>query len=202
MHGQSGGLFIPAEDRRVRVTEVQPGSPAARAGFRAGDIIQKPETFDAVRAALAAVERGEKQTFSIKRGETEVALEPTRPDQEIAAVWYAHLWYPIAGALFLYIGILVFATSPLTPVPLWRAILVTVAGVAIAGGFGLDLVRGTLFSRFRIYQRWPMGTGDEWYFQQGFVGIAAGILLAMFAAAEIRQRFLVRPSAPVESARM
>jgi hypothetical protein len=197
MYGQSGGLFIPADDRRVRVTEVQPGSPADRAGFRVGDIIQKPGDFDGVRAALAAVQRGEKQIFTIKRGETELALEPTRSDPDIAAIWFAHEWYPIAGALFLSIGIFVFATGRLVPAPLWRSILVTVAGVGIAAGFGLDLLCGTPFSRFRIYQVWPMGTGGEWYFQQGLIGMVAGVLLAMFAAAEIRQR-LGSPPASTE----
>jgi hypothetical protein len=197
MDYMSGGLAFAADDRRVRVTKVEHGSPADRAGFRAGDIIQTPESIEAVRAALDAVQTGEKKAFTVKRGEAELVIEGVRTKPELAAIWYAHLWYPIAGGLFLCLGILVFATSPLVPSPLWRSILVTVAGLGIAAGFGVDLVRGTVFSRFRIYQRWPMGAGEEWYFQQGLIGIAAGVLLTTFAAAEVRQR-LARPLPPTE----
>jgi hypothetical protein len=197
MDFMSGGFAVAADDRRVLVTRVEYGSPADRAGFRAGDIIQTPEGFEAVGAAVEAVQRGEKQAFTVKRGDTELVIEAARATPELAAIWYAHLCYPIAGALFLCIGVLVFAITSLTPAPLWRAIPVTVAGLGIAAGFGLDLVRGTVFSRFRIFQRWPMGTGDKWYFQQWLIGIAAGVLLAIFAAAEIRQR-LGKPPASAE----
>jgi hypothetical protein len=193
MDYMSGGFMAAVDDHRVRVTKVESGSPADRAGFRADDIIQSPENHEAVRAALAAVQHGEKRAFTIKRGDAELVIEAARPEPELAAVWYAHEWYPIAGVLFLCLGLLVFATSPLVPSPLWRSILLTVAGLGITTGFVVDLIHGTVFSRFRFYQRWPMGTGEEWYFQQGLVGMAAGVLLATFAAAEMRQR-LARPT--------
>src|SRR5262249_3351452 len=145
MDYMSGGFAVAADDRRVRVTRGEHGTPADRAGFREGDIIQKPDNIEAVRTALDAVQRGEKQAFAVKCQETELAIEASRVTPEVAAIWYANLWYPIAGALFLCLGILVFATSPLVPAPWWRSILLIVAGLGIAAGFGLDLVRGTVF---------------------------------------------------------
>jgi hypothetical protein len=137
MDYMSGGFAVAAGDERVRVTGVEQGSSAERAGFRAGDIIKTPETFDAERAAVDAVNKGETRVFNVKRGETEVKIEPARTKPEIAAIWYAHLWYPIAGALFLCLGILLFATETLDPVPMWRSITAIVVGLGIAAGFGL-----------------------------------------------------------------
>jgi hypothetical protein len=200
MDYMSGGFIVAADDQRVRVTRVEDGSPAARAGFRAGDIIQIPASIGDVRAALDAVQNGEKRSFTVKRGEAELMIEAARSKPELAAIWYPHAWYPIAGALFLCIGILVFATSPLVPAPLWRSIPLIVIGLGIATGFGVELFLGTVFSRLRVYQRWPMGTGDEWHFHQGLIGISAGVLLAIFAAAEVRLRLAMSqsPAEPVK----
>jgi hypothetical protein len=190
--------FDRPEDAPVRVIQAQPGSPAYRAGFRVGDEIQKPRTIDDVRDAECRMKQGMKQAFTVRRGEQVLEIESIGFAPNLAAVWYAHLWYPIAGMLFLSIGIFAFATEPLEPAPLCRSVPLTVAGLAIAVGFGLDLAEGSVFLRWRVYQRWPMGTGDEWYFQQGLIGMAAGVLLAILAAAEIRQR-LARPSSPAAS---
>jgi CysZ protein len=175
-----------------RVTEVLPGSPPARDGFRSGDVIVDPKTLEDVKAALDAVQRGEARRFTVRRGEDEVVIEATPTKPELAAIWYANPWYPIAGGLFLGIGILVFATAPVAPAPWWRSGLVIVAGLGIAVGFAVEMACGSVFARFRVYQRWPMGVGDEWYAQQGWIGVAAGVLLACFAAAEIRRRLARR----------
>jgi hypothetical protein len=195
MDYMSGGFVVPADDARVRVTRVVPGSPADRAEFRTGDVIQNPANIDGFRGAEEALRRGERRQFVIRRGEEEVVIQAGPAPPELAAVWYADLWYPVAGAVFSCIGLLVFATGPLAPAPWWRTVPVAVAGVGLAVGFAAAMARGSVFSRFRIYQRWPMGGGDEWYFQQGALGLAAGALLAVFAAAEIRAR-LAGPAGP------
>jgi hypothetical protein len=53
-------------------------------------------------------------------------------------VWYADLWYSIAGVLFAAMAVLLFATGPLAPAPYWRSIPLTVAGFGIALGFGIQ----------------------------------------------------------------
>ena len=73
-----------------------------------------------------------------------------------------------------------------------KSVIVSLAGFAIAIGFGVALASGSVFSRFRVYQRWPMGVGDEWDLHQGLIGVVAGVLLSCFASAEIRQRLVDR----------
>jgi hypothetical protein len=191
---QGGFGFERTQDAPLRVTQVEAGSPAYRAGFQTGDEIQTPRTIDAMREAQNRINQGNREAFLVRRGKDLVAIDTDGAPPELAAVWYADLWYPIAGTLFLCIGVLVFATAPLAPPPLWRSVPLTVAGLGFAIGFGVAIGGGSLFSRWRIYQRWPMGTGNEWYFQQGLIGILAGILLAVLAAAQIRKRLEVRLS--------
>lgn len=191
----SGGWGASADGKGVRVTDVQADSPVFKAGFRSGDLIRTPATFDEVEATLAGVDRGEKHAFTVQRGETELMIEAARPEPELAAVWYADIWYPVAGGIFLVLGVLVFATAPLTPPPWWRSVPLVFAGLGMATGFVVQMATGSVFARLRIYQRWPMGVGDEWSLPQGLIGIAAGVLLMLFAAAEIRHRLAQSVSA-------
>ncbi|MBS0266883.1 MAG: PDZ domain-containing protein, partial [Planctomycetes bacterium] len=183
-----GSIMEPADGQRARVTGVQPDSPAARAGFRQGDVIDSPPTFGECDVALEAVRRGETRRFMVRRGADTVEIEAARTKPELAAIWYAGVWYPIAGALFCGMGLLVFATAPIVPAPWTRSVIVMLAGFSIAVGFGVALASGSVFTRFRVYQRWPMGVGDEWSLSQGWIGVVAGLLLSWFAAAELRQR--------------
>lgn len=183
----SGG-FVEPDDQRVRVTGVQPESPASRTGFREGDIIDSPRTFDEFSIALKAINQGESQRFTVRRGQDNLVIEAIPTDSELAAIWYADAWYPVAGAITLAIAILVFATAPIVPAPWWRSIIVILAGFSMAVGFGIALALDSIFSRFIVYQRWPMGVGDEWYIYQGFLGIFSGLMLSWLAAAEVRQR--------------
>jgi hypothetical protein len=178
-------------DSPVRIDQVTPRSPADLAGLRAGDSIRHPGGFDEVNRRIRHLQPGEKTSFIVIRHGEESAVEVTGTRPQVAAIWYADLWYPIAGLLFLIVGLLVFATSPLTPAPLWRSIPVAVTGLGLAVGFAIVLTGGTVFSRFRIWQRWMMGSGEEWYFGQGVVGIATGALLAVLATAEVRRRLSV-----------
>ncbi len=137
--------FGHPEDAPVRVIDVQPGSPAYRSGFRVGDEIHKPPTIDDVRDAEIRMNQGEKLAFTVRRGEQVLAIESDGFPPQLAAVWYADPWHPIAGIIFLCIGVFVFATEPLEPAPLWRSIPLTVAGLGIAVGFGAAIALGSVF---------------------------------------------------------
>jgi len=186
----SGSLMEPDDGQRARVVGVQPDSPAARAGFRKGDIIDSPRTFDAFEVALEAVQRGEMRRFTVRRGTDKLVIEAARTEPELAAIWYSSAWFPIAGAFFFGIAVLLFATAPIVPTPWSRSIIMIIAGFLIAVGFGVALATDSVFSRLRVYQRWPMGVGDEWYLYQGLIGLVAGVLLSCFASVEVRQRLL------------
>jgi len=134
--------------------------------------------------------------FRIKRGEAELTIQGVRPKPELVSVWYASAWDLVAGGLFLGLGLLLFATAPLARPPLWRSILVMIAGFGMAVGFALEKILGwgTTFRRFPVYWRWQIATGDEWYFQQSLIGIAAGLLLAILGAIEIRKHLTHHPT--------
>jgi hypothetical protein len=74
----SDGVMVP--DQGVRITEVQPGSPAQQAGLQAGDLVRavdgaELESFDQLRAAVQAKKVGDR-----------VVLDLTRAGQHIRAV--------------------------------------------------------------------------------------------------------------------
>ena len=76
------------DDGRARLVEVVPGSPAARAGLRMGDVVTEVDgrsidTGDALREAIAAKKPGEELKLTVERGgdEREVTVElGTRPE--------------------------------------------------------------------------------------------------------------------------
>jgi hypothetical protein len=172
----------------LRVINVEPDSAAARAGFRAGDEILGAGNFDDANAAFNGMRPGERRTFQVRNESTDRSVEAVGLAPEPAAVWYKSVWHPIAGGLFLALGLLVFATAPVEPPPLWRSSLVAIAGFGLTVGFAIAWATESVFSRVRIWQRFVMGEGAEWYFGQSLLGLGAGLALALFAAMEIRRR--------------
>jgi hypothetical protein len=172
----------------LRVSDVDPDSAAARAGFRAGDEILGAGNFDEANAAFNAIQPGERRVFQVQNASESRSVEAVGLTPELAAVWYRTLWHPIAGGLFLALGLLVFATAPLEPPPLWRSIAVGIAGFGLAVGFAIGWVTETVFSRLVLWQRFAMGNGEDWYFGQSLLGLGAGLTLAVLAALETRRR--------------
>jgi hypothetical protein len=118
-------------------------------------------------------------------------VEVTGAPPLLNGIWYADVGYPIAGVFFLCLGLLIFATASLVPVPLWRSMLSAAVGLGAAIGFFLALHGDTIFSSYVL---WRSGSapfpGSMATFQQGFLGIAAGVLLVMLAAVELRHGIL------------
>jgi tRNA A-37 threonylcarbamoyl transferase component Bud32 len=178
----------------VQVIKVANDSPAEQTGFRVGDTVKEPTNYASFSKSWDKVKQGEKQTFTVRRNGQDVRLEATAGQNQIAVVWYANLWYPIAGALFILVGIIIFATSPVTPPPLWRSIFVAIAGLGIAIGFAVAVAGDGVFPRFAVFERWIfVPTKNDWCGLQGLFGLAAGVLVAILGAAEIRQRLKKPP---------
>jgi hypothetical protein len=178
----------------VQVIKVANDSPAEQTGFRVGDTVKEPTNYASFSKSWDKVKQGEKQTFTVRRNGQDVRLEATAGQNQIAVVWYANLWYPIAGALFILVGIIKFATSPVTPPPLWRSIFVAIAGLGIAIGFAIAVAGDGVFPRFAVFERWVfVPTKNDWCGLQGLFGLAAGVLVAILGAAEIRQRLKKPP---------
>ena len=105
--------------------------------------------------------------------------------------WYADIGYPIAGAFFFCMGLLIFATASLNPVPWWRTSLTAAVGLGTAIGFFLALHGDTIFASYVLWHSDSASfPGSMMTFSQGFLGIAAGVLLVMLAALELRHRIL------------
>ena len=93
------------------------------AGVRPGDGIQGD--YNDVKSRLDALKPGEEQVFTVDRYGTAAGIQKVKVEivgarAELSNIWYADLWYPIAGALFLCCGLFLFATAYIKPTPLWR----------------------------------------------------------------------------------
>jgi predicted Ser/Thr protein kinase len=191
-------IYFQIPDSPMTVNGVERGSPAERTGFMFGDVLKSMDGATNLHASSHQTGSvvGEKHTYTVERGGKEMVLNAISTEPQLAAIWYEDITCPIAAALFICIGIVVFASAPVVPPPLWRSISVTIAGLVIAVALGIAIGAATFADRVAIYQRWPwLDVGKEWYFQQGLIGIAASVLVAILGAAEIRQR-LTKPPTP------
>jgi predicted Ser/Thr protein kinase len=180
----------------LTVTGVEGGSPAEQTGFMFGDVFKSMDGATNLHPSShqAGTVVGEKHTYKVERAGKEVVLNSISTTPQLAAIWFEDISCPIDAALFICIGIVVFATAPLTPPPLWRSISVTIAGLVIAVGLAIATGAATFSDRVAIYQRWAwLDTGQEWYFQQGLIAIAAAVLVTILGAVEIRQRLRKPP---------
>jgi hypothetical protein len=182
-----GDLSAMLGDGRVRVIDVAPGSPAEQVGFRARDLFLSPARFADVQAARDSAQLGQVQQFRIQRGEEEVPIVAGGTPSELAAIWYASPWLPISGLLFGGMGTLISLTAKHVPAPRWRSIVVMTTGAVLTVALGIATATGSVFSRWRVYQKWPMGTGAEWDFHQGLLGMLAALFLCLCAALEMRR---------------
>ena len=81
--GPAFGVTVGAEDGAVVVREVQPGTPAARAGVEAGDEIVsvdgvRVDDIDQLREVLDAIEPGENYELAVRRDGERMTLEVER----------------------------------------------------------------------------------------------------------------------------
>ena len=149
----------------LRVDKVERGSAADRAGFRAGDEILHAGGFDVANADFKAIRPGDRRLFQVRRGSATISVEAVGQRPGLAAAWYDNLWNPIAGAVFLALGLCIYATAPISPPPLWRSIPVGIAGFGMAVGFTVVWATATVFSRLRVWQQFAMGDGKRMVFR-------------------------------------
>jgi hypothetical protein len=126
--------LFSADPPGVIVRQIDAGSPVEAAGLRPHDRVisfnGKPVHFGSFREVLAEVEPGEPITIDVKRDGKDVRLEYRGETPKLEGVLFLN-WQFVAAPAFLVLLLLLVATQPLMPAPLWRAILVTLVGLGI-----------------------------------------------------------------------
>jgi hypothetical protein len=127
-------LFAPGDSPGVLVTQIDSGSPAASAGLRERDRVLTVNgvqvEFGTFRQLLDEIQPGEPVTLNVKRSgqDLRVVAKGETPTRE--AVLFLD-WQFVYAPAFLVILLILVATQPLKPPPLWRAILVTLGGLVV-----------------------------------------------------------------------
>ena len=118
----------------VIVTQIDADSPVESAGMRPHDRVisfnRKPVQFGNFREVLAKVEPGEPISIDVKRDGKDVRLEYVGETPKLEAVLFFD-WQFVSAPAFLVLILLLVATQPLTPAPMWRPIIVTLVGLGI-----------------------------------------------------------------------
>ena len=127
-------LFALQDSAGVIVTQVAPGSPAASAGLRNGDRIvtvnRKQAEFGTFRQLLLNIQPGEPVTLDVKRSGQELRLAWKGQVPTLESVLFLD-WQFVSVPVFLVLLLVLVATQPLDPPPLWRGILVLLGGLAV-----------------------------------------------------------------------
>jgi membrane-associated protease RseP (regulator of RpoE activity) len=185
-----------------RIHEVARDSPAESAGLRVGDVIVAVNgtavDLGGLGTVLERLKPAETATLRVQRGEAELSVTARGIDPPVAMIYYQTPWLPVAGGIALALGLLVFATQVLRPAPRWRAALAAVAGFALAVAFFLAIVYDNPFAYWTLRRYHTLNWGAKVWPGQDWVGLVAGLALAVFGSCELRG--LLRPRAAGEDA--
>jgi membrane-associated protease RseP (regulator of RpoE activity) len=173
-----------------RINEVEHDSPAQAAGLRVGDVILAVNgtavDLGGLDAVLEGLKPGETATLRVQRGNAERAVTVRGVEPPVAMIYYQTPWHPVAGGVALALGLVIFATQPLRPAPRWRAVLVALAGFGLAVIFFLAVAHDNPFAYWQLRRYHTLNWGEKLGFGQNWVGLAASLALAAFAAWELR----------------
>ena len=127
-------LFAIGASPGVVITQIASGSPAASIGLQNGDRIinmnGKQVDFGTFRQSLRNIQPGESIPLDVKRRGQEVQYASRGEVPTLDCVLFLD-WQFVCAPVFLVLLLLLIATQPLDPPPLWRAILCVVGGLAV-----------------------------------------------------------------------
>lgn len=119
----------------VFVVHVNPDSPVAAAGLKDGDNLValngKPVEFATLQEDLHDIQPGETVTLDVKRKGEDKQLVTRAPAPSLEGVLVLDCQF-VSAPVFLVLFLLLVATRSLEPPPLWRAIVVTLGGLAVS----------------------------------------------------------------------
>ena len=189
------GFLDPSDSTGVLVNAIASDSTAAKAGLQDNDRVialnGRRITFGNFRQLLHGVKAGEHVAFDVERNGKSVQIECEGESPELEAVLYLD-WQIISAPIFLLLLLLLIATQPLKP-PLWRSIVVVVAGLAVLTvTVAIECTRyapWTPVCRLRSISHSPSRTA---HYSLAIVMLLAGLALAFLGAFAVRSDLMRR----------
>jgi hypothetical protein len=127
-------LFATGDSPGVIVIQLASGFPAVSAGLQNRDRILKINgkevEFATFRQVLLDVQPEEPVTLDVRRGDKELRLAYQGEIPALEGVLFLD-WQFVSAPIFLVLFLILVATQPLDPPPLWRALLVILGGLAV-----------------------------------------------------------------------
>jgi hypothetical protein len=118
----------------VVLVQIAPDSPAALIGLQRGDRIlrvnDKQVDFGTIRRILKEIHPGESIVVDIERGRQPLRLAGSGEPSTLYGVLFLD-WQFVSAPVFLVLLLVLIATQPLDPPPLWRAIILLLSGLAV-----------------------------------------------------------------------
>lgn len=195
-----GAYGISIDHGPPRLYRIEDGSPAQASGLQRDDVVLavngSPVDNSGMTTALEALGPGEEARFRVQRGSAELDLIARGVEPPVAMIYYPTFGHPVAGGVGLAMGLLVLATQPLRPAPLWRSALVTMVGLGCGIVFFLALVHDSPFAWWKLRQYHTLNWGERIHFGQTWIGLVASLVLAVLAAWELRGLLTLRATGP------
>ncbi len=193
-------LFATGDSPGVLITTIDSASPAASAGLRGRDRVVKVNgaqaafgTFDQL---LAGIQAGEPVTLDVIRGEQELRLVTEGENPKLEAVLVLD-WQFISAPVFLALLLVLIATQPLDPPPLWRACVVLLGGlVVITATVIVEATQGIPWSAIWRSKAISHGVSPAGHYPLTGAALVLGLSLSILGALAVRAVLLHRTLVP------
>ena len=163
------------------VFEVEPESPADRAGLQVNDefLTANGSGVDdrSLIRALNALKPGDTVRLGMLRQGRPVEMTATAEEPPIAWIYYSTVWHPGVGVVAGMLGLILLAARPPRPAPRWLPAFIFVGGVGLATIFYLAITSHDPFPYLPVRQYHMLNAGARWHFEQSWVGLAASLVL-------------------------
>jgi hypothetical protein len=196
-------MFATTSKPGVIVLAVDSGSPVAAAGIQRGDRVisvnGKPVGMETFRQMLETIQVGQPVTIACLRDEKDLHLEYQGEARELEGVLFLD-WQFAAAPIFLVFTILLIATQPIEPAPLWRAILATLCGLTVLAV--TVIVEATQRIPWTwVWQSKPIShaPSPNLHYAAAAIATVAGLALAFLGAFDVRAVLIRKTQLPRET---
>lgn len=184
---------------KVRISSVDPGSPADRAGLRSGDAVvavngQRLNGVELFDDALQGLRPGSSVGLRVERDGQQIDVMAVGREPEVEAILYYRA-QAVALLVLLTVAVFLVATQPLRPTPLWRPLVVLVIGFAGAVLVVAGLIwRGPFgwgpFGSLEVAQWWLIDNDPD-FPRLAIQGVCLAVALGLLVTATLEVRAVV-----------